>query len=210
MGLEMSQSSFKYAVRAAEDYEERESFLGLIRGNQKDRPSELYRGIMSMFKKYFEHIQDKAGRKFGNEEVAQLAYCWMGHSTYILAGLYAMYGKTLPRLRPGLVEKMEKDCDTREKILEREALLRSFGEGSNMWIDYFLRIAANYSSPFHLCFHGIAYIYVLGAAFIHEMEDTSDYASSSESDCDDLARRIASFDPALKNVLEKILEEAQF
>lgn len=208
MDLEMSQNSLEYAVYATGDDRVRTAFFKLMQGDG-DTPSELYRAVVRMLEKYVEHLRIAAGDQWNHAHAAHAVSVWLGHATFILAGLYAINGRTFPRFRPGLVEKLEKDCDTPEKMRERETLLRCFGEGGRKWMDAFMIATMNPASPCRICDHGIAYIYVLGTAFVHEMEDTSDDALLSEGDHHDIADREKRLG-GLKNELEEILEKMKF
>lgn len=208
MDLEMSQSSLEYATCAVEDGRTRAAFFELMYGNG-DTPSELYRTVVRMLEKYVEHLRVKTGDRWSHAHAAHAVSVWLSHATFILAGLYAINGRTFPRLRPGLVEALEKDCDTPEKMRERETLLRCFGEGGRKWMDAFAIATTNFVSRCRICDHGIAYIYVLGTAFVHEMEDTSDDALLSEGDRRDIAVREKNLG-GFKNEVEEILEKLKF
>jgi hypothetical protein len=210
MAIEMSFSAFEFAARAASNYkEEKIAFLKLVQGDA-DKPSELYRGITRMLEKYVEHTRVRAGDRWSHEEARHVSSIWLAHAVFILAGLYVMYGKTLPRIRPGLVEKMEQDCDIPEKMYAWKVLLETFGEMSKRWVGNFLELVSDESSPFYICGHGVAYIFVLSTVFIHAMEDTSDDVLLSEADRLDVASHVARMHPSLKNALEGVLEEMKF
>ncbi len=210
MDLEMSYSALEYAARTAVNYKEgRVAFLKLVEGDA-DKPSELHRGITNMLAKYVEHLRVNAGDRWSHEYAVHVSSVWLAHAVFILAGLYAIYGRTLPRIRPGLVEKMEQDCDTPEKLHERQVLIGSFGDMSKRWVANFLDAVSNESSPVFTCGHGVAYIFVLAAAFLHEMEDTSDDVLLSEAERLDIASHVAGMHPSLKDAFEGILEKMQF
>jgi hypothetical protein len=96
------------------------------------------------------------------------------------------------------------------KMYERKVLLGTFGDVSKRWVDGFLEMACNESSPAYICGHGVGYIFALSTAFIHAMEDTSDDVLLSEGDRRDIANRVACLDPSVKDALERILEAMEF
>lgn len=208
MDLEMSRSGLEYAIRASGDDRTRAAFFKLMQADG-DTPSELYRTVVRMLEKHVEHLRVAAGDRWNHLHAAHAASAWLSHATFILAGLYAIYGQTFPRLRPGLVEELEKGCDTPKKMSERETLLRCFGEVGRKWMDAFMIATTSSVSPCRICDHGIAYIYVLGTAFVHEMEDTSDDVLLSEADRRDIADREKRLG-GLKNEVEEILKKMEF
>jgi hypothetical protein len=213
MELEMSRSGLEYAGRTANNFkQERAAFIELLKGDS-DKPPELYRSMENMVAKYVAHMRAAVGDQWRDEDATHIAHVWLTNAVFILAGLYFLYGKTFPNIRPEVMKAMEQDCEMPEKIRERRALLESYGDVSREWVAHFLAVTCNESSPASLCGHGIAYIFALAAAFIHEMEgaeDTSDAGSLSEADHRDIASRVTRLCPLLRGELDSILETKNF
>ncbi|MBI3421307.1 MAG: hypothetical protein HY006_04550 [Candidatus Sungbacteria bacterium] len=214
----MSKRSFEYALQVTLNERTRHDFFELMKGDQKE-PSVLYRSVMNMLKKYIEHLRSNTGDRWLQADATYATSLWTWYAAYILAGLYAMYGKTFPRLRPCVFEEMEKACGAppeilKEIVLKHEALLCDFGEVSKYWIANFRQYTDNDSefSRTYFCVHGIASIYALGAALIAAAEDTHEDASLSEAGRRDISDRYRThgISAGLKTELERILEEAKF
>lgn len=206
MDFEMLRSSFVYAAQTAGSSEGTATFLKIVEGND-NKPSELFRGVQKMLKKYVEHLRVEAGDRWRHKDAEYSTFLWLSYAAYILAGLYAIYGRTLPRIRSGLVEEMERGDigDILEKLSEREALLCSFGNVSKDWIAFFRRNTDNDDefSTSYLCPHGIACIYALGAAIIYEMKSAGDDTLFQ-------AEKAVRLNPSIERTLEEILERMEF
>ncbi len=212
MSLEMSPGSFEYAMQVTRNGRTIDAFFEILGGDQKYHTSELYRGITKMLTKYVEHLKNEAGERWRHEDAVQQTLLWRRYAAYILAGLYAIYGRNFPSLRPGRIEVLERECDAPQSILDRmildyEKILCSFGEVSRVWIRDF-RLCTDYSSSF-LCGRGIFSIYALAVALVVAKEDQGDDASLSDAERQDVARRDARLGP-IKKELEEVLEKMQF
>lgn len=211
MSLEMSESSFEYAIQVTQNDKTVHVFFELMKGDQSET-SVLYRSVMNMLNKYVEHMRIKAGVWWSHERAVYETSLWRWYAAYILAGLYAIYGKNFPRLRPGRIEVLERECDAPQSILEKmtldhEEILCSFGEVSRAWIYNFRLSTSDY--PSFLCRHGILYIYALGVAVIAAKEDRGDDASLSDAEHQDVALRDTRLG-VVKTEIEEVLEKMQF
>lgn len=169
MELEMTQSSFEYALHAAGTPNAQKTFFELIKKNEGTNLSGLHHGIMRLGERYVNHLEEELGDRLTREEAESHIAHWRWYAAYILAGLFSTYGRVIPNFRQGLIEEMERDCDRIEKIIEREKLLCSFGEVSHEWISHFAFHMKNEHTS--MCDHGVGYIFALGVAFIAAVEE---------------------------------------
>ena len=216
MGLEMSESSLEYAMQVTQNGQTVHDFFRLMAGDQNE-PSVLYRSVMKMLNKHVEHLRIEAGILWGHERAVYETSLWLWYAAYILGGLYAMYGRTFPRLHPRVFKEIEGECDApievlREKLRKNEALFCNFGEVSKAWILFF-RYHTDDQGETYLCGHGIFYIYALGAAVIgakeDQNEDRGEDASLSCADRADIALRDTMLGQ-VKTEIEEVLEKMQF